>query len=143
MLFLCMACSLTLKMEVMCSFKTSIAFHQITCNYILENRILRNYCQDSSVYIVTGYELAGCGSILGIGKIFLFSTVYRPDVGPTQFPIQCVQGALSVGVKQHGCKTGHSPPSSAGAKNDGSIPHVSSWHSAEAQGQLYLFFSNN
>jgi hypothetical protein len=33
-------------------------------------------------------------------KIFLFSTPSRPTLGPTQPPIEWVQGALSPGVKR-------------------------------------------
>jgi hypothetical protein len=35
-----------------------------------------------------GYVLEGSGSIPGSGKIFLFSTVSRPALGPTQPHIQ-------------------------------------------------------
>jgi len=36
-----------------------------------------------------------CGSRRGLG-IFLFDTISRPALGPTQPPIQCVSGALSL-----------------------------------------------
>jgi hypothetical protein len=64
------------------------------------------------------------------GKIFLFSTVSRPTLGPTHPPIQWVLGALSLGVKQQGLEAEHSPPSSAEVKKGGAIPplrHMSSW----------------
>jgi hypothetical protein len=48
----------------------------------------------------------------GLG-IFLFTTVSTMALGPTQPPIQCVPGALSLGVKQLGHEADHSPPSSA------------------------------
>jgi hypothetical protein len=45
---------------------------------------------DSSVGIATGYKLDGRGSIPGTGKwlFFLLSTVSRPQLRPTQPPIQ-------------------------------------------------------
>jgi hypothetical protein len=50
----------------------------------------------------------------GLG-IFLFSTASRPDLGPTQPPIQWVPGALSL-VNRPQRETDHSPPSSAEVK---------------------------
>jgi hypothetical protein len=46
--------------------------------------------------------------ILGI---FLFSTVSRLALGPTQPPTQWIQGVPSLGIKQPGHKADHSPPS--------------------------------
>jgi hypothetical protein len=54
----------------------------------------------------------GFDSRRGLG-IFLFITAYRPALEPTQPPIQCVLGALSLGVKRLGREADHSPPSSA------------------------------
>jgi hypothetical protein len=48
----------------------------------------------------------------GLG-IFLFTTVPRPTMGPTQPPIQWVAGALSLGVKRPVREADKSPPSSA------------------------------
>jgi hypothetical protein len=59
--------------------------------------------------------------------IFLFTTVSRLALGPTQPPIQWVPGALSLGVKQLEHEVDHSPPSSAKVKdawNCTSIPPV-------------------
>jgi hypothetical protein len=50
-------------------------------------------------------------------RIFLFSTMSRPALGPTQLPIQWVPGALTLGLKWPGCDADHSPPSSAEANN--------------------------
>jgi hypothetical protein len=58
----------------------------------------------------TGW-MFGVGVRAGVG-IFLFTTA-----GPTQPPIQCVPGALSLGVKRPGREADHSPPSSAEVKN--------------------------
>jgi hypothetical protein len=60
-----------------------------------------------------GYELdaRGFDSRQGMG-IFLFTTAARPAPVPTQPPIQCVPGALSLGVNRPGCEADHSPPSS-------------------------------
>jgi hypothetical protein len=52
---------------------------------------------DTSIGIVTSYGLDDQGSVPGRGKIFLFSAASRPDVGPTQPPVQWVLGALSLG----------------------------------------------
>jgi hypothetical protein len=49
--------------------------------------------------------------------IFLFTIMSRLALGPTQPPIQCIPGALSLGVKWLGCEADHSPPSSAEVKN--------------------------
>jgi hypothetical protein len=65
-------------------------------------------------------------------EIFLFSTVFRLALGPTQLPIQWALGAFSLGVKWLGCEADHSPPSSAEVKNGGAVPPLpstSSWHS--------------
>jgi hypothetical protein len=50
--------------------------------------------------------------------IFLFNTVSRPALGPTQPTIQWVPGILSLGVKRPGREADHSPPSSAEIKNE-------------------------
>jgi hypothetical protein len=51
----------------------------------------------------------------GLG-IFLFTTVSRMALGPTQPPIQRVPGVLSLGVKWPGAEAEHSPPSIAEVK---------------------------
>jgi len=48
---------------------------------------------------------------------FLFTITTRPVLGPTQLPIQQVQGTLSKGVKWPGHKVDHSSPSSAKVKD--------------------------
>jgi hypothetical protein len=48
--------------------------------------------------------------------ILLFTTEYRPALGPTQPPIQWVRGALSLRVKRPGREADHSPPNSAEVK---------------------------
>jgi len=49
--------------------------------------------------------------------IFLFATVSRLALGPTQTAIQWEPGALSRGVKWPECKADHSLPSRAEVKN--------------------------
>jgi hypothetical protein len=49
--------------------------------------------------------------------IFLFASVSRPALGPTQPPIQWVPGPLSLGAKWPGCEADDSPPSSADVRN--------------------------
>jgi hypothetical protein len=51
------------------------------------------------------------------GKIFLLSASSKPDLGPTQPPIQWVPGILSPAVKRPGSVAVHSPPASAEVKN--------------------------
>jgi hypothetical protein len=58
----------------------------------------------------------GRSSSPGKIKNFLFSTLSRPALRPTQPPIQWVLGALSPGVKWHGREADHSPPTSADVK---------------------------
>jgi hypothetical protein len=53
----------------------------------------------------------------GRGKNFLFPTLFRPVLGPTQPPIQWVPGALPPAVKRPGREADHSPPTSAEVKN--------------------------
>jgi hypothetical protein len=48
--------------------------------------------------------------------IFLFTAASRPALGLTQPPIQWVQGALSLGVKQPGREAEHSPSSISDVK---------------------------
>jgi hypothetical protein len=47
---------------------------------------------------------------------FLFTTLSRMALGPTQLHIQWVWGALSLGLKWPGCESDHSLPPSAKAK---------------------------
>jgi hypothetical protein len=51
----------------------------------------------------------------GLG-IFLFDTVSRPTLGPTQPHILWVSGTLSLGVKLPRREANHPPPSSAKVK---------------------------
>jgi hypothetical protein len=75
--------------------------------------------RDCSVGIVLGYRLDDRGSrfdsrrVLGI---FLFTTGSRMALEPTQPPIQCVPGALSLGVKRPGREADHSFSSSPEVK---------------------------
>jgi hypothetical protein len=70
----------------------------------------------SDVALGYGLEDRGFESLHGLG-IFLFTTTSRTSLGPTQPPIQCVPGALFLGIKRPGREAAHSPPSSAEAKN--------------------------
>jgi hypothetical protein len=77
--------------------------------------------------------------------IFLFTIASRTSQGPTQPPIQWVQGALSLGVKRPGRETDHSPPSSAEVKERVELylhsHNTPSWRGAQetVQGQLHLY----
>jgi hypothetical protein len=63
----------------------------------------------------TCYGVLGIDSWQGLG-IFLFTTVSRTALGPTQPPIEWVPEALSLGVKRPGREADHSPPCSAKVK---------------------------
>jgi hypothetical protein len=73
-------------------------------------------------YSITSAGLqAGWSGVLGFDSwwglgIFLFTTVSRTALGPTQPPTQRVPGSLSLGVKQPGHEADHSPPYSAKVK---------------------------
>jgi hypothetical protein len=71
---------------------------------------------------VYGWAIGWTIGVLGFDsrrglRIFLFATVSRTALGPTQPHIQWVQGDLSLGVKRQGREADHSPPSSAEVKN--------------------------
>jgi hypothetical protein len=67
-------------------------------------------------------------SILNRSRTFLFVTMSRSVLGPTQPPIQLVPGALSLGKEWLGSEDDHSPPCSAKVKNAWSYtstpPHI-------------------
>jgi hypothetical protein len=94
--------------------------------------------------IALGYELndRGFESRQGLG-IFLFTTVTRPALVPTQPPIQWIPGALSLGVKRPGREADHSPPPSTEVRNAWSYNSTLQYAfteccSVKAQGQLYF-----
>jgi hypothetical protein len=60
-------------------------------------------------------EVLGFDSQCGLG-IFLFTTMSRTALEPTQPPIQWISGASSLGVKWPGHEGDHSHPSSAEVK---------------------------
>jgi hypothetical protein len=80
------------------------------------------------------YGVLGFDSRRRLG-IFLFTTVSRTALGPTQLPIKWVSGALSLGVKWSGLEADHSPPSSAPVKECVELylqsPNTPSWRGAE------------
>jgi hypothetical protein len=86
---------------------------------------------------VLGYGLDDWGSrvqfLVGAG-VFLFTTMSRMALEPTQLPIQGVQEAFSLGVKWPGHEADHSPPSSAKVKECVELylhsPNMPSWHGA-------------
>jgi hypothetical protein len=78
--------------------------------------------------------------------MFLFTTAFRPALGPTQSPIQWVTGALSLGVKLPRREADHSPPSSAEVRNAWSYTSTSAiclhcvvWSELKVQAELYLY----
>jgi hypothetical protein len=68
--------------------------------------------------LILGWTIGvlGFDSRRGLG-IFLFTTMSRTALRPTQPPIQWVPGALSLGVKRPGRGADQSPPSSAKVKD--------------------------
>jgi hypothetical protein len=63
-------------------------------------------------------------------RIFLYSTVSRPVLGPTQPLIQWVSGGSFPRAERPGCEADHSPPPIAEVNKNGAIPplpHTSSW----------------
>jgi len=65
---------------------------------------------------VVGLDDRGFESRQGLG-IFLLTTSSRPALEPIHLPIQCVRGALSLGVKRPEREADHSPQCSAEVKN--------------------------
>jgi hypothetical protein len=90
-----------------------------------------------------GYELDDPGfEPRQMLKIFLFPTLSRPALGPTQPPFQRVSGAFSFTVKRPGCEDGQSPPSRS--RMGEIIPPFSKyafigWFSVKAQEQFHLY----
>jgi hypothetical protein len=88
-----------------------------------------------------------CGVALGYGlddwefvyqhglEIFLFTTMSKPALGPTQPPLQWAPRALSLVVKQPGHESDHSPPSSSEVKECVVLyihsPNMPLWHGAQ------------
>jgi hypothetical protein len=101
-------------------------------------QLSQHWSRDRSVGIALGYGLDDRGSRFdsrrGLG-IFLFTTVSRTALGPTQPPIQWVPGALSLGAKRPASEAGHSPPSSAEVKEWVELylhsPNTPSWRGAQ------------
>jgi hypothetical protein len=73
--------------------------------------------KEDKLWSMLGYGLDDQGSRVRFRGIFLFTTVSRTALGPTQPPIKWVPGALSLGVKRPGREADHSLPSSAEVKN--------------------------
>jgi hypothetical protein len=71
----------------------------------------------------------------GRGDIFLFSTLSRPHLGPTQSANKWVPAALSPGVKRQGRVADHSTPTNAEVKSmwiyNYPLPHTPAWRSAQ------------
>jgi hypothetical protein len=93
----------------------------------------------------TGWTIGvlGFDSRRGLG-IFLFTTTSRPALVPTQPPIQCVPGALSLGLKRPRREDDHSPPSSAKVKEWVELylhsPNMLSWRvQLKHRDKFYLY----
>jgi hypothetical protein len=109
-------------------FQAGITLHtdsQFSVNMVVKNIDFKTFNtkygqfeQGELTGIALGYGLDNWGfeSRQGLG-IFLFTAASRPDLRPTQAPIQWVPVALSLGIKRLGREAGHSPPSSSEVKN--------------------------
>jgi hypothetical protein len=58
--------------------------------------------RDSPAGIAKGYGLNCMGSIIGKGKIWLFSIASIPVLGPNQCPIELMMGAIFLQIKRRG-----------------------------------------
>jgi hypothetical protein len=101
--------------------KYSFCFRYNFVSYsIFYNQSLLRVGIAQSVYrLVTGWT---AGVQFPRDKIPLFFTTSKPNLGPTQPPIQRVSRALSLAVKRQERESDHSPPSSSEIKNGGAIP---------------------
>jgi hypothetical protein len=90
--------------------------------FLVRYFILAAYCHGVGIQDIFGLE--NRGSVLGRGKIFLFS-VLLPALGPTQPLVQWVPGALSSGVKRPGREA---DLSSAEVKNGGAYVFMKHRH---------------
>jgi hypothetical protein len=111
---------------------TQFGLHPLVCKlkkkvYITSNKISRS--QSKLLWIPPKAGRTRFDS-RQVREVFIFSTVCRPALGPTQPHIQRVLGALLPGVKRVGGDADHSPLASAEVINGGAIPqllHTSSW----------------
>jgi hypothetical protein len=98
------------------------------------NLILAIYCTRARIAESAMGWMIGVQFPVGVG-IFLFSIMSRLALGPTQPPIQCVPGALSLGVKQLGHEADHSPASRAKVKEYMEVylhsPNMPQWHGSQ------------
>jgi hypothetical protein len=94
-----------------------------------------------------GWMIEGSNPRQGLG-IFLFTTVSRPSMEPTQPPIRWVPGVLSLGGKRPEREADHSPPSSTEVKNLWSYTFTLQytfmvWFSVKAQDNFTFTFRKN
>jgi hypothetical protein len=82
---------------------------------LLQNcdRLPLKSCSSSKPYSFTDVQLPS-GTIM---RFCLFATASRPDLGPTQPPIQWVPAALTQWLKRLGLAADYSPPANAEVKN--------------------------
>jgi hypothetical protein len=119
-------CNCSVKTCNKIAFNTLLAFIVIPFLILFHSKLLlgfyggkwRAVIAQSVQRWATGWTIVvlGFDSRRGLG-IFLFTTVSRKALEPTQPPIQWVPGALSLRVKRPGCEADQSPPCSAEVKN--------------------------
>jgi hypothetical protein len=88
------------------------------------------------------YGLKDCGSIPGRDKKYLSSPYNHDRLWPTKPPIQCVSGALSLGVKLWGREADHSPTSSAEFKNGGTNIHSATCRQSKVLNYMIKYREN-
>jgi hypothetical protein len=101
------------KLYRVTQYSTSVIL-AFSCGLIYDISNIWAMSRESVVGIATGYWLddRGFGVLVPVW-LGIFSTLSRPDLVPTQPPIQWTQGALSLGAKRLGREVDHSPPASA------------------------------
>jgi hypothetical protein len=111
-----------------------VGLFQHFCSYRTFSNKTKEARQLNGIALGYGLDDQGFESRQGL-RIFLFATMSRTALGPTQPPIQWVPGALSLGVKLPGHETDHSPPSSAEVKEWVELylqsPNMASWRRAQ------------
>jgi hypothetical protein len=110
------------KSKSLCKTQNQALFNPFRLRFLTEHCTSQvRFCSifiplEGRVGIAQWYSTGEFESRQGL-RIFLFTTVFRPALGPTWPPIQWVPGAFSLGIRQPGGEDNHSPPSSAKVKN--------------------------
>jgi hypothetical protein len=85
-------------------------------NFPLHKQVHLAFSTDTELCLLDNYKPNRSLSLVLHELHFLFSTVSRTALGPTQPPIQWVPRDVSLGVKPPGREADNSPPSSTEVK---------------------------